>query len=57
MAKREVVLSDEQKKQNQDILDRLAEERERLIEETRSLQKQSRRRKKRDKDTDSLDLN
>ena len=57
MAKREVVLSDEQKKQNQEILDRLAEERQRLIEETRSLQKQSRRRKKRDKDTDSLDLN
>jgi len=57
MAKREVVLSDEQKKQNQDILDRLAEERERLIEETRSLQKQSRRRKKRDKDTDTMDLN
>lgn len=57
MAKREVVLSDEQKKQNQDILDRLAEERERLIEETRSLQKQSRRRKKRDKDTDAIDLN
>ncbi len=56
MAKREVVLSDEQKKRNQKILDRLAEERQRLIEETRSLQKQSRRRKKRDKDTDSLDL-
>ncbi len=56
MAKREVVLSDEQKKRNQKILDRLAEERQRLIEETRSLQKQSRRRKKRDKDTDSIDL-
>ena len=57
MAKREVVLSDEQKKRNQKILDRLAEERQRLIEETRSLQKQSRRRKKRDKNADTIDLN
>jgi len=49
MAKREIILSDEQKKRNQEILDRLAEERQRLVEETRSLQKQSRGRKKRDK--------
>lgn len=44
MAKRKVVLTEKQKKRNQEILARLEAERQRLIEETRALQEQTRRR-------------
>lgn len=44
MAKRKVQLTDEQKRKNAEILARLDAERKRLIEDTRSLQEQSRRR-------------
>jgi hypothetical protein len=44
MAKSKVKLSDDQKRKNKEILARLEEERELLIEETRSLQQGSRRR-------------
>jgi len=44
MAKRKVQLTDEQKRKNAAILARLDAEREKLVEDTRSLQEQSRRR-------------
>ncbi|MFO7538290.1 MAG: hypothetical protein R6X32_09555 [Chloroflexota bacterium] len=44
MAKRKPILSEEQKKRNDEILARLEAERERLVEETRALQMQERRR-------------
>jgi hypothetical protein len=44
MAKRKPILSEEQKKRNTEILARLEAERERLVEETRALQMQERRR-------------
>ena len=44
MAKRKVELTEEQKRRNQEILDRLEAERQKLIEETRALQQQERRR-------------
>lgn len=44
MAKRKVILTDEQKKKNAEILARLEAERQRLVEETRALQQQERRR-------------
>ncbi|MCP4361893.1 MAG: hypothetical protein GY796_28100 [Chloroflexi bacterium] len=46
MAKRKVKLTEEQKRRNAEILARLDAERERLVEETRALQEQSRRKKK-----------
>ena len=56
MAKRKVELTDSQKKRNEEILSRLADERQRLIEETRNLQKQSRRRSKpEDESTEVVD--
>ncbi len=44
MAKRKVVLSDEQKRRNSEILARIESEKLRLLEETRALQQQERRR-------------
>jgi hypothetical protein len=44
MAKRKVELTERQKKRNQEILARLEAERQRLVEETRALQEQTRRR-------------
>ena len=43
MAKRKVELTDEQKNNNIAILDRLEAERRRLVEETRALQEQTKR--------------
>lgn len=43
MAKRKVTLTKEQKAKNQAILDTLEEERRRLVEETRALQEQTKR--------------
>ncbi len=43
MAKRKVKLTEEQKQQNAEILSRLERERQRLIEETRALQQQTKR--------------
>jgi len=43
MAKRKVTLTKEQKAKNQAILDTLEEERQRLVEETRALQEQTKR--------------
>ena len=43
MARRKVELTDEQKDKNDAILDRLEEERQRLVEETRALQEQTKR--------------
>jgi hypothetical protein len=44
MAKRKISLSDEQKRRNEEILTRLENEREQLVEETRALQQAERRR-------------
>lgn len=44
MAKRKVVLTDEQKRKNAEILARLEAERARLVEDTRALQQQERSR-------------
>jgi hypothetical protein len=56
MAKRKPILSEEQKKRNAEILARLEAERQRLVEETRALQMQERRRpgRKRRKKSSSL---
>ncbi len=43
MAKRKVKLTEEQKQRNAEILSRLEMERQRLIEETRALQQQTKR--------------
>ena len=43
MAKRKVKLTEEQKQRNTEILSRLEMERQRLIEETRALQQQTKR--------------
>ncbi len=43
MAKRKVELTEEQKLRNAAILDRLEAERQRLVEETRALQQQTKR--------------
>ena len=43
MAKRKVELSEAQKKRNAEILARLEAERQRLVEETRALQQQTKR--------------
>ena len=43
MAKRKVELTDEQKLRNEQILARLEAERQRLVEETRALQLQTKR--------------
>lgn len=43
MAKRKVELTEEQKLRNIQILDRLEVERQRLVEETRALQQQTKR--------------
>lgn len=58
MARKKVSLSSEQKEHNDEILDRLEEERVRLIEETRALQEQTKRkpgRKKKNQPTSSLE--
>jgi hypothetical protein len=58
MARKKVSLSSEQKEQNSEILDRLEEERLRLIEETRALQEQTKRkpgRKKKNQPTSSTE--
>ena len=44
MAKRKIELTDDQKQRNAEILARLEADRERLVEETRALQQQERRR-------------
>lgn len=44
MSKKKVVLTEDQRKRNAEILARLEEERSRLVEETRALQLQERRR-------------
>jgi hypothetical protein len=44
MAKRKVVLTEEQKRKNAEILARLERERQRLVEETRALQQAERSR-------------
>ena len=44
MAKRKVVLTEEQKAKNAEILSRLERERQMLVEETRALQQQERSR-------------
>ena len=44
MSKKKVVLTEDQRKRNAEILARLEEERVKLIEETRALQLQERRR-------------
>ena len=44
MSKKKVVLTEDQRKRNAEILARLEEERVRLVEETRALQQQERRR-------------
>jgi hypothetical protein len=44
MTKRKTVLSESQRKKNDEILARLEEERRHLVEETRALQEQTRRR-------------
>ena len=44
MSKKKVVLTEEQRKRNAEILARLEKERVRLVEETRALQQQERRR-------------
>lgn len=44
MAKGKVKLTEEQKRRNAEILARLERERQRLIEDTRALQEQTRRR-------------
>ncbi len=57
MSKKKVVLTEDQRKRNAEILARLDEERARLIEETRALQLQERRRpgrKRKKKPTDDL---
>ena len=53
MAKRKVKLTEEQKQRNAEILARLEMERQRLIEETRALQQQTKRKpgRKRKKST------
>ena len=43
MSKKKVVLTEDQRKRNAEILARLEEERSRLVEETRALQLQERR--------------
>jgi hypothetical protein len=43
MARRKVELTDEQKRKNDEILARLEDERQRLIEETRALQQKTKR--------------
>ena len=44
MSKKKVVLTEDQRKRNAEILARLEDERTRLVEETRALQQQERRR-------------
>ena len=44
MSKKKVVLTEDQRNRNAEILARLEEERNRLVEETRALQLQERRR-------------
>ena len=45
MARRKVQLSQDQKQKNAEILERLEAERRRLVEETRALQQQTKRKK------------
>lgn len=47
MAKRKVKLTEDQKRKNAEILSRLAEERDRLVAETRALQEQTKRKSSR----------
>lgn len=58
MARKKVKLTDEQKEKNNAILDRLEEERQRLVEETRALQEQTKRkpgRKKKNQSTSTAE--
>ena len=55
MSKMKGVLTDDQRKRNAEILARLEEERTRLIEETRALQQQERRRPGRKRKRKSID--
>ena len=54
MSKKKVVLTEDQRKRNAEILARLEEERVRLVEETRALQQQERRRPGRKRTADSI---
>lgn len=56
MAKRKVKLTKEQKATNNAILDRLEQERRRLVEETRALQEQTKRKPGRKKKNKSSSL-
>jgi hypothetical protein len=54
MARRKVKLTDDQKRRNEEILERLDAERRRLVEETRALQEQTKRKPGRKKKTQPL---
>ena len=56
MARRKVELTDEQKNTNIAILDRLEAERRRLVEETRALQEQTKRKPGRKKKNQTASL-
>ncbi len=55
MSKKKVVLTEDQRKRNAEILARLEEERSRLVEETRALQLQERRRPGRKRKKKAMD--
>ena len=55
MSKKKVVLTEDQRKRNAEILARLEDERSRLIEETRALQQQERRRPGRKRKKKAID--
>ena len=55
MSKKKVVLTEEQRKRNAEILARLEEERVRLVEETRALQQQERGRSDRKRNTKAIE--
>ncbi|MBP6016263.1 MAG: hypothetical protein KIS95_06050 [Anaerolineae bacterium] len=55
MSKKKVVLTEDQRKRNAEILARLEEERSRLVEETRALQLQERRRPGRKRKKKTMD--
>jgi hypothetical protein len=55
MSKKKVVLTEDQRKRNAEILARLEDERSRLVEETRALQLQERRRPGRKRKKKTMD--
>lgn len=55
MSKKKVVLTEDQRKRNAEILARLEEERSRLVEETRALQLQERQRPGRKRKKKTMD--